>query len=190
MSRQFIKAVAVTFLIEAAVVGGVGAAASPICRTWVMQKLTQPIHKHHSKATLEKWKQWNEAHPNYHLPKREILRRYDIACKAEKPLDTFDMALDLTLQPVDTPEYLADATEVEVPTDIPTIDTVQTDVDLVATNDGYPIWYPPIFFWGGTPSMPVAPIQPVGPIAPTPEPASIFLLITGLGGLACKKFYH
>lgn len=134
----------------------------------------------HSAKTLEAWKVWGEAHPDWR-PKRsaeEQLRELDIAC-AYVALETAEEPdLLLTEEPAPPSYELASAEPPPASTDVPGWGPSNDDGDSgdeglggPTGGGGYPLQYP--VFGAGGPTPPPSP-------PPVPEPASLLLLGTGL----------
>ena len=140
-------------------IGVIGIQASPTCVRFVKTYAEKAKRHTISKSTLERWADWNKAHPNYHPPTRrkpkmtpqETLSLVNLACQV--PVTPLDLTSSLT--PVQ-------------------IEPVQIS-SLLLPNDLVP---PPLNLVGQPPQSAPAPTD-----EPIPEPSSLLLLATGIAAL-------
>jgi hypothetical protein len=148
--------------------GGVAVKAAPQCQRIVQRYVEKVQHHPVSKATLARWAEWRNLHPNYHPPKRqqqltpqETYDKVNFAC--EVPLDpdriTDNLPPELTVSPV-------------FPVQLATITPIQPVAPLVSLVSA-PLAVPPTFTGGDV-----------------PEPASWMYMATGLAMmlLVFRKF--
>jgi len=194
MSRPRIRVqvAGLAFILLPAAAGVVGVHASATCERFVRTYVTKPVRNKVSRQTLEAWKKWGIAHPNWkpnpnlHRPKyimtqEEALQKVEFACSI--PIEP--TALDLWFTPADfdVPPPIVnlppmEATQISFPDEIP-----PEVAELTPTSTWPPLapFVPPVL--GGTPSYgpPFVPLTPAA--GATPEPSSFVLLASGLASL-------
>lgn len=132
-------------------------AAEPVCQRIVFRA----AHRHHSKATLASWAEWNKTH----IPPKpkDILTELDLACPP------------MNLAAIDTGDFIP----VEV---VPVWEPVEFEPDVtVAALDVPDIDNPSVGY------VPAPPFVPYGAAVPTPEPWPLGLVLLGAGCLYCCK---
>jgi hypothetical protein len=143
------------------------AAETPICR----RILIPVIHRHHSKATLAKWAEWNKTH----VPPtpKQILAEIDLVCAA---IPTQHLDLDTFVLPVDAPVWVEPSVEPH-PAKLSAPGYVIPERTVLAVQSIYSL--------PGGP-FPVAYQPPT--VAPVPEPSAIYLMLTGIIALCLTAF--
>lgn len=189
------KPVSVVILIGLCVCGEVfGTAAAVVsstqCKQWIRDTTDRVVRRKHSKATLDKWRLWREAHPGWHeKTKQEQLRIFDFACSAVEPELIVLGNLEL-LEPI-VPVLIADEVR-------PILETIPSQYEALLSYDTTPSYatgagYYPSYWYGGGGVRPtigsLIPVTPVTPTAPVPEPSSYLLLgvVASLITRFCKR---
>jgi hypothetical protein len=196
--RIRIQAAALAFIMLPAVAGVVAVRASATCERFVRTYVTKPIRNRVSKTTAEAWAQWRIGHPNWrpnpnlHRPKfvmnrEEAVEKVEFACSV--PL--IDTSVDGFFPEAEVPPPIVNfppmtATEITFPNELP------PEVAELIPEDSWPPlapFVPPILggpttVTGGVPVFPIVPPETPLPVGgPVSEPASLFLVGTGLAGM-------
>ena len=189
--RIRIQVVAFLFILLPAATGVLAVHASATCERFVRTYVNKPVRNRLSKTTADAWAKWRIAHPNWkpnpklHRPKyvmtrEEAVKKVAFACS----VDLIPTDVDLTFIPldVDGPPSVVDlppmqATQISIPEVTP---------PLVAEIPPQQAWPPLAPFVPVPPGPPVFTGTPVvlpPPATVLPEPSSLLLVASGLGGL-------
>ncbi|HEY4380015.1 MAG TPA: PEP-CTERM sorting domain-containing protein [Acidobacteriaceae bacterium] len=192
--RVRIQAVVIVFILLPAAAGVLAVHASATCERFVRTYVTKPVRNRVSKATAAAWAEWGKAHPNWkpnpnvHRPKYvmtqdEAVQKVAFSCSVPVIPSTTDMLF--TVAELDPPPPIInfppmDNTQITFPDEIP------PQVAEITPEDTWPAlgpFVPPILGGPTTGTIPQVPLNPPPPVGDVPEPASLLLAGTGLGGL-------
>ncbi|HXE09260.1 MAG TPA: hypothetical protein VN612_15260 [Acidobacteriaceae bacterium] len=180
ITRIRLQLAAFLFILLPATAGVVAVHASATCEKFVRTYVTKPVRNRVSQATADAWAAWRIEHP--HWKPNPALHRPKYVMTREEQVKKVEFACEVPTLPV-AQKIFFDTARIDPPPALlpPTMET-ETSFPTLPTEVAEVVPLPPLGSFLPPPAMPVPEVQ-TGIPGPTPEPMSLLMVASGIGGL-------